>query len=416
MADRGQPSRLTLILTTYCNMSCSYCYQSVREPRSMTWPVARAGADLALSVRGRGTELTFYGGEPLLEFELMRRVVDHVESTRGADERVKYWVVTNGTLVTEQVADFLAAHDFKILLSFDGVSGAQDLRGEGTFRTLDGVLDRLKERHPDYFRRAVEISVTVPPRAVPFMADSVEYLLAKGVGEIDLTPVMTPAPGWDENRRRELEAQFGRILAASLEHLERTGEVPLLLYAGAGRLTGPRVTSRAMCEIVDSNSWAVDVDGTVSGCTLFAPSIQAFDSDLLRACRPALTLGHVTDTGLATRMTAFTGEVGRLPMFSEKEKKYSSCRRCADCRFFAACVTCPVSIGLAEDPADPHRVPDYYCAFIHASLSTRDEFPVQPTDLEVIRGDRFRELRLKWKAIGEEARGEARETPESGTR
>ena len=390
-------------------MKCSYCYQRVREPRSMEWPVAQTAADLAMNGAGYGAEFTFYGGEPLLEFDLMRRVVEHVEEVRASDERVKYWVVTNGTLLTAEVAGYLAAHDFKVLLSFDGVPEAQAFRGEGTFEKLDRVLDALREAHPDYFKRAVEISVTVSPAAVPFLADSVDYLLGKGVGEIDLTPVVTPSPGWSGSKLRGLESQFERILESSLRHHDNTGEIPLLLYAGKGKLTGPQVTSRAMCEIVDSNSWAVDVDGTVSGCTLFAPSVQAYGSDLLRACRHPLTLGHVTDPNLATRMQAFAGDVKCLPLFSEKEKKDSSYRRCADCRFFAACVTCPVSIGFAEDNTDPHRVPDYYCAFNYTSLASRDGFPVQPTDLEVIRGDRFRELRLKWKAIGEEARRESGE-------
>ena len=100
----------------------------------------------------------------------MRRVVDHVEGARAPDERVKYWVATNGTLITEEVVDFLAAHDFKILLSFDGTREAQAFRGEDTFEKLDRVLDTLRETHPDYFRRAFEISATVPPDAVPFLA------------------------------------------------------------------------------------------------------------------------------------------------------------------------------------------------------------------------------------------------------
>lgn len=395
-------------------MNCSYCYQRVQEPRSMDWSVAEAAVDLALSAPGDGTELTFYGGEPLLEFDLMRHAVDYVESARGPHERVKHWVVTNGTLITDEVSDFLAAHDFKIILSFDGVRAAQDFRGEGSFETLDRVLDSFRERHPEYFRRAVEISVTVSPSAVRFLADSVDYLLGKGVQEIDLTPVMTPHPGWDEGCRNELNAQFERVLRSSLEHLEKTGEVPLLLYAGKGKLSGPQVESRAMCEIVDNNSWAVDVDGRVSGCTLFAPSIQEFGSPLLRECRPVLSLGHVTDPDLLATCASFPDAIVRLPIFSEKEKKYSSYRRCADCRFFAACVTCPASIGFAEGNTDPHRVPDYYCAFNYTSLASRDGFPVQPTDLEVIRGDRYSELRLKWKAIGEEARRSDRERTGAG--
>ncbi len=396
--------RLTLILTTRCNMRCGYCYQSVHHPRRMAWPVAKRAIDLALHAPGRGSEFTFYGGEPLLEFDLMRRAVEYAEAERSPDERIGYRIVTNGSLLAGELVDFLVAHEFKIVVSFDGVRAAQNLRQEGSFEILDRLLSSLREEHPHYFRRGVETSITVSPPAVQFLADSVEYLLGKRVSEIDVTPVMTPFAGWHDGGVRGLEIQFERVRERSLRHLDETGEVPLMLYSGRGKLSGPPPGSRAMCEIVDGNSWAVDVDGRVSGCALFAPSFQEFASPLLSECLAALFVGNVTDENLLERRESFREEVGRLDMFSEKEKKYSSYRRCADCRFFAACVTCPASIGYMPDNTDPHRVPDYYCAFNYASLASRDGFPVQPTDREVIRGDRFRELRMKWKTLGEKAR------------
>jgi len=374
----------------------------------MSWDVARAGVDLALSLPGKVIEITFYGGEPLLEFELIRRVIDHVESSLSPGRRVRYWVVTNGILIDERISDSLARHEFTTQVSFDGVPEAQGFRGEGTFERLDRALDVMRDAHPDYFGRRVEVSITVPPKAVQFLAGSVDYLLRKGVPEIDLSPVITPSPGWTDDLVGGLEKQFEDILASSLAHMERTGRVPLKLYSGEGMLTGPPVKSRAMCEIVAGNSWAIDVDGTVSGCVLFAPSIQGYESELLRECRRALVVGSVSDPDIGSKMAAFAGEVGALPIMSEKEKKYSSYRRCADCRFFSVCVTCPTSIGFAEGNTDPHRVPDYYCAFNYTALASRDGFPVQPTDLEVIRGDRYRELRDKWKEIGEEARRASR--------
>jgi sulfatase maturation enzyme AslB (radical SAM superfamily) len=388
-------------------MSCSYCYQRVRDPRSMKWPTARAAADLALSTSGGAVELTFYGGEPLLEFDLLRRTVEHVEDDR-AGRPVTYWVVTNGTLITDEIAAFLAEHNCRTQISFDGVIEAQDLRARGTFQRLERVIDSMRRAHREYFTRSVEISITVPSEAVPYMAASVEYFLGKDVHGIDLTPVVTPSPAWTADRIPGLEKQFERILAVSLSHLARTGRVPLKLYGGEGLLTARQVASREMCEIVGGNSWAVDVDGTVAGCVLYAPSIGGRNSRLLAACHDALTLGHISDTRLNSRLAGFPDAVRALPPFVEKEKKHSSYRRCVDCRFFAACVTCPASIGFIEGNVDPHRVPDYYCAFNYTSLASRDGFPVRPTDLEVIRGDRFRDLRRKWKRIGEQARCESR--------
>ena len=385
-------------------MRCSYCYQRTTTPRRMEWPVARAAVDAGLSMPGSGLELTFYGGEPLLEFGLMRRAVEHAEAHRAPGTRVSFRVVTNGTLLTDDVTGFLAEHNVKVVLSFDGVRPAQRLRSKDSFDALDRLLDHLRRTVPDYFRRCVGISMTVPPPAVPLIADSVEYFLAKGVQEIDLTPVITPWPGWDDRRVPEIESQFHRVLALSLEHLERTGEVPLLMYAGTGRASGPRPATRAMCEVVDGGSLAVDVDGTVAGCTLFAPSIRAAETPLLAECRSVMSLGSVLEPGLGDRLAKFRRDASLLDVVSRKEEKYSSYRKCGECRFFGACVICPVSIGRAEGNSDPNRVPDYYCAFNYAALSTTDGFPVQPTVLEVIRGDRFRELRAKWREMGKQAR------------
>ena len=404
MRERADPSRLTLVLTNCCNMSCSYCYERSGQPESMSWDTARSGADLALSMPGRVVELTFYGGEPLLEFGLIRRIVTYVEDSVSPGRQVRFWVVTNGTLIEREIADFLAEHEFTTQVSFDGVPEAQGLRGEGTFERLDRALDAMWESHPAYYSRRVEVSITVPPEALPFLSKSVDYFLRKGVRAIDLTPVITPDRGWRGDRVRELEEQFGFILESSLTHHERTGLVPLKLYSGEGLALDSPVASRAMCEIVGGNSWAVGPDGTVSGCVLFAPSIQGYDSNLLRGCRSTMVVGNVSDPDIASKMAAFTDKVVRLPIMSEKEKKYSSHRKCIDCRFFSVCVTCPASIGFIEGNSDPHRIPDYYCAFNYTALASRDGFPVQPTDIEVIRGDKHCDLREKWKKMGEAAR------------
>ena len=66
-------------------------------------------------------------------------------------------------------------------LSFDGVPAAQDLRGPGTFAVLDRLLDRLREDHPDFFSEKLSVALTLVPSTIPFLADSIEYFLRKGV-------------------------------------------------------------------------------------------------------------------------------------------------------------------------------------------------------------------------------------------
>ena len=403
MEHPGQSMRLSLILTSRCNLSCRYCYQSAHRPGSMSWPTLRAAVDFALGTRRPAVDLTFYGGEPLLEFPLLKRALEYAEANRRNDTRLRCWATTNGTLMTDEVSDFLDEHNVKVRLSFDGIEQAQDVRAAGSFAYLDRLLDSLREEHPRFFRNHVQVSVTVPPTSVTFLADSVDYLVSKGVREIHLTPVLTPYPGWTNDSVGELDQQFERILERSLAHLAATGEVPLALFSRPDTSPGSDPTTRAMCEIANGSSWAVDVDGRVYGCTLFARSYQDFQSPMLRACMPTLHLGDIRDQRLPERLRGFPREVARIPMFTRKEKKYSAYRSCADCEYFGSCVICPASIGHIPDNQDPHRVPDYYCAFVYASRKSRECFPTQPTPLERVRGAKYDEERLRWRAIAKAA-------------
>ena len=71
--------RLYLVITAQCNLRCAYCYENAKRDLRMPWDVLKAGMDLA-SVEGPFcTDVFFSGGEPLLEFGLMRRAVGYAK-------------------------------------------------------------------------------------------------------------------------------------------------------------------------------------------------------------------------------------------------------------------------------------------------------------------------------------------------
>ena len=144
MARPAEITQLDVILTAGCNLRCSYCYQNDKKARRMKWDTLRASADLVLASQRPQVGLLFVGGEPLLEFPLIQRAVEYIEERRTASQRIQYQVITNGTLLVDDHLDFFADHGFEVQLSFDGVEPAQQLRGRGTFATLDALLDRLR--------------------------------------------------------------------------------------------------------------------------------------------------------------------------------------------------------------------------------------------------------------------------------
>lgn len=379
MARLEEVRAVLAVLTARCNLSCSYCYQNARRQGRMRWDTLRAAADLLLASRRREVTLVFYGGEPLLELELIGRAVEYVEAERRTDQTVKYAIVTNGTLLGRRRTAFLVTHDVKTQLSFDGVAAAQQLRGSGTFGQLDELLVRLRLDHPEWFGEKLEISMTLSPQTVPYLADGVRYFLGKGVRELGLSPIVTDSSSWRLGQIDELEAQFRRVFDACLEHQRQTGHVPLVELRRRG--PEPRREPRLACGVGRGRVLTVDVDGQVYGCIMFAQSYQSFSSEFLGRRMGAMRLGDIGAADLGARLIAYPAAVHRAEIFDHQEAKYSSYRRCADCRHLMSCSFCPMAIGHQAGNADPHRVPDFLCAFNLVANRYRERFPGLPGPL-----------------------------------
>jgi sulfatase maturation enzyme AslB (radical SAM superfamily) len=223
------PSRvraLDLVLTAACNLRCSYCYQTDKRARSMEWATAQAALDLLLRSERDDLLVLFIGGEPLLEMPLIRQAIEYVRAVRPEGKNVEYAMSTNGLLLDGETVAFLAENRIHTQLSFDGVPAAQEWRGPGTHALLDGLLDRVREQFPQYLRRTFTVTITVHSGNLAYLADSVEYLMRKGVWNIGLNTLLTHDPGWTREHLAALDRQFARIFAASLAHRDETGRIP----------------------------------------------------------------------------------------------------------------------------------------------------------------------------------------------
>ncbi len=363
---------VVLILTARCNLACSYCYQGMRKAGVMEWGTVRASLDLGLRSQQEEVSFVFLGGEPLLSFPLVRQAVEYVESGSRPGHRVNLLISTNGTLLQPEITSFLERHRVEIQLSFDGVLPAQDLRARGTFPVLDSLVDKLRETRPGLFRDGLRISMTLIPPAIPHLADSVSYFLRKGCEKIAIEPLITHHPLWSGDCTRELERQFSRIVDISLDHLRRSGKVPLLLFAPPQE--SPRVRrGQAMCGAVQGRNLTVDIDGQVYGCTLCVESVQEFRSPLVKRLLQALRIGYLDDV-FPLRHGVFLEAACQEDLLNHRDRKHSSLGPCVACPFFEECAICPVSIAQTPGNMDPHRVPDFPCAFNRVAQEYRRLF------------------------------------------
>lgn len=103
-----------------CNMSCMYCFASggilMKEKLLMSFDTAKTAVDLLInnSANHRNLEVDFFGGEPLMNFEVVRQTVEYAESLEEKfNKKFRFTITTNAMLLNDEIMDFVNAHIFK---------------------------------------------------------------------------------------------------------------------------------------------------------------------------------------------------------------------------------------------------------------------------------------------------------------
>lgn len=122
-----------LNVTHHCNLACAYCIMSMPDVRhayqdekqSLNAATGRACIDLLADIGDRDVvSLTFFGGEPLLKYDLIVHLVDYAEATYP--HRFSWQLITNGCLMRPDMYDFFRKHHFSFLWSLDGEPEVHD--------------------------------------------------------------------------------------------------------------------------------------------------------------------------------------------------------------------------------------------------------------------------------------------------
>ena len=169
VADQLQKrlSSITVQLSQDCNLRCGYCPYSVQglyenrnhNSKSISWETLRSGIDFLLNNSSEVDELniSFYGGEPLLEKQMIYDSIDYINS-KITSKRISYNVTTNGTLLDLEFIQKIMNHNFMITVSLDGSKEDHDrnrkyVNGKGSFNSVVANISKIKERYPKMYER-----------------------------------------------------------------------------------------------------------------------------------------------------------------------------------------------------------------------------------------------------------------------
>lgn len=139
-----------LIVSSMCNFGCKYCFVKSQTTEfelmdATTAEVAINKFAKYLKETGKQSgEVIFYGGEPLINFEVIRRVVNKIKED---DLKIKCSIVTNGSLIDKEKAAFFAEHEIDVGISLDGFKEVNDknrVYRSSEKGTYDDVLDAVR--------------------------------------------------------------------------------------------------------------------------------------------------------------------------------------------------------------------------------------------------------------------------------
>jgi uncharacterized protein len=180
--------KYTLFLTQRCNLSCDYCYVGKTTDR-----MGLDAADRIISFAYRNTpasediDIGFFGGEPLLEFPLLEKVTQRIQDHPGYDpSRVKLSVVTNGTILTAEMARFMQRHRIAMTISCDGPPDIHDRHrqfpgGGGTSQTVEnGIRTALS------IMERIPVNAVYRPDTLEHLPETIDYFSSLGVRHIYL--------------------------------------------------------------------------------------------------------------------------------------------------------------------------------------------------------------------------------------
>ena len=305
----------------------------------MTFSLAGKALEFFLPRLPKQFHIVFYGGEPLLEFPLLKDIISYIERNKQ-EKTAHYSLTTNGSLLTEEILEYFDQYHFFIELSFDG--HAQEIhRQKKSFHKILGLIEQILQH--SHIR--LEVNSVFTPESIDLLSDSVKLLIDRGVSQINLSlSILKP---WSRNFLRIYYRELMKVKKILVPHFHKNKTIPVLNFTdhlGQGVFTCAAGKDRLV----------ITPEGDIWGCSLFpeyfrgkekTPEFQDYYfgrlSDFIRNQAQSFSQISINHSELNCN-------------------RYSTSKqRCFLCSHIRDCEICPISAAFVTQ--EIKKIPDYMC-------------------------------------------------------
>ena len=206
-------------LTEGCNLACTYCFtHSKHKPRVIQEPMAKRIINFfiqnSLWTEGQEVKIDWWGGEPLLEWKLLKKLQLWSLQKYG---RIGYNGTTNGVLYTPDKVEWSLEHNSHFMISIDGIEKTHDSarcfpNGKGSWKIVDKHLKQAIKINPD---QGIRLSLSL--KVLPHFFESIQYFVEDvGIKSMAYSPVFED--DWNDEAFELLKDQFNKIIPYLKEH------------------------------------------------------------------------------------------------------------------------------------------------------------------------------------------------------
>lgn len=337
-------SFMSLQVTQNCNLRCKYCpytynegFNRLHNHKRMTKKTIALAIDMLVnkSIDNELLTIGFYGGEPLLEYELIKYTVEKIKKRIG-ERKIRFTITTNGTLLNEEILEFLDKYKFSVLISLDGPKDINDknrifhMKDSSVFDVVMNNISLIKDNYPNIMKR-IGISMVVDPTnnimIYKQLFDKYDYLnyVIANISLLDESHYIN---------KRERSDEFRRVIGneSFLTYLEVLNEIETSKNTFFNKLIRPNIV-RKLEDLIISNEIPTNYAPSgqcIPGNRLFVSANgDIFPCEKINELSDFTVMGNVQD-GIITNKAK--------KIMNCSEIKFNECRNCFALRHCTNCI------------------------------------------------------------------------------
>jgi len=301
-------------------------------------------------------DLNFYGGEPLLAFDLIKKAISKTSSlNEKLQKKGEYSLTTNGSFITQEILDFLNNHKFLVELSFDGLVHDQQ-RKKGSSRKVTNTLKRLL----DYPNIQVEVNSVFTSSTIDTLYESLKYILNFGAPSVYFS--LSTIARWDEDSLEQFKMELTKLRELLLRIYKKRGNIPVRNFRDGGELKKGGFSC-----VAGEDRFVITPNGDLWGCFLFPDYFKGKERSLEF---DKYYFGNLMD--FANDHESIYPKISKNYSKLTMSKFSSEGRDCLFCQYFEYCRICPINAALCG--AEIGNIPYHICKLKRIEIEEMHKF------------------------------------------